>query len=219
MLKQVTNRRVFVRRRSRTTTAQARGLARREEFTLKDDEIEEARSQQRPLFVEIGFGNGAALAQFALAHPDWLCVGVEVFEPGIGALINQCIDNQIPNVRMTHVEGLSFLESLKNDSVDLIWVLFPDPWPKKRHHKRRLITSEFAEVVFHKLREGAHIQIATDWADYAEQIETVFKARRHQFSSEIASREARVTTKYEQRGLRLGHDVTESIYVKRPAQD
>ena len=164
-------RRVYVRRRSRTTVAQARALEHLDKYILVSDSIEEAFGRSGPVLVEVGFGNGNALAEFALLNPDWNCVGVEVFRPGIGALINQCEQQGIKNVRIVDGEGLTYLESIQDDSIELIWVLFPDPWPKTRHHKRRLVTREFAEVAGQKLTIDGKLLVATDWASYAEDIE------------------------------------------------
>ncbi len=208
-------RRVYVRRRSRTTVAQARALEHLDEYLLSSGSIPDAFGRTASLLVEIGFGNGIALAEFASANPDWNCVGVEVFRPGIGALINQCEQQDIENVRIVDGEGLTYLESLSDNSVDLIWVLFPDPWPKARHHKRRLVTREFAEVAAQKLKDEGQLTIATDWDTYAEHIEEALGDSHSLKGGIVKGTSDRITTKYEARGIRLGHDVSEFKYVKR----
>ena len=208
-------RRVYVRRRSRTTVAQARALGHLDEYLLTSDSIEDAFGRTASVLVEIGFGNGQALAEFAVANPDWNCIGVEVFRPGIGALINECIQRDIENVRIVDGEGLTYLESIPNETVDRIWVLFPDPWPKARHHKRRLVTREFAEVALEKLKNGGKLTIATDWVSYAEDIEKVLGALDSLNGGVLNDASARTTTKYEARGIRLGHSVTEFEYIKQ----
>lgn len=206
---------MYVRRRSRTTVAQARALGHLDKYLLSADSIEAAFGRSGPVLVEIGFGNGNALAEFASLNPDWNCVGVEVFRPGIGALINRCEQQDIRNVRIVDGEGLTYLESISDNSVDLIWVLFPDPWPKARHHKRRLVTREFAEVVTQKLKDKGKLTIATDWMPYAEDIEATFVDIDSLSGGILKGESDRITTKYEARGIRLGHSVTEFGYVKQ----
>lgn len=210
-------RRVYVRRRTRTTVAQARALERLDEYLLSPASIEEAFGRVAPVLVEIGFGNGNALAEFASSNPEWNCVGVEVFRPGIGALVNRCEQQDIKNVRIVDGEGLTYLESVPDNSVDLIWVLFPDPWPKTRHHKRRLVTCEFAMVAAQKLKGGGKLTVVTDWAAYAEQIEEAIGDIEPLIGGIVKATAERITTKYEMRGIRLGHSVTEFEYVKRAA--
>ena len=207
-------RRVYVRRRTSTTVAQARALERLDEYLLPPVSIEKAFGRTAPLLVEIGFGNGNALAEFASSNPEWNCIGVEVFRPGIGALINQCEQQDIKNVRIVDGEGLTYLESVPDDSIDLIWVLFPDPWPKTRHHKRRLVTREFAKVATDKLKGEGKLTIATDWAAYAEEIDAVLGETDSLIGGIVKGESDRVTTKYEMRGIRLGHSVSEFEYVK-----
>ncbi|MCY4096147.1 MAG: tRNA (guanosine(46)-N7)-methyltransferase TrmB [Gammaproteobacteria bacterium] len=208
-------RRVYVRRRSRTTVAQARALEHLDKYILVSDSIEDAFGRSGPVLVEVGFGNGNALAEFALLNPDWNCVGVEVFRPGIGALINQCEQQGIKNVRIVDGEGLTYLESIQDDSIELIWVLFPDPWPKTRHHKRRLVTREFAEVAGQKLTIDGKLLVATDWASYAEDIEKALADVDSLVGGIVEGNTNRITTKYEARGIGLGHSVSEFEYVKR----
>ena len=204
-----------MRRRTRTTVAQARALERLDEYLLSAESIEAAFGRSGPVLVEIGFGNGNALAEFASLNPDWNCVGVEVFRPGIGALINRCDQEDIQNVRIVDGEGLTYLESMPDNSADLIWVLFPDPWPKTRHHKRRLVTREFAEVAAKKLKDEGTLTIATDFASYAEDIESALFDIDPLVGGIAKGTSDRITTKYEARGIRLGHSVTEFEYVKQ----
>lgn len=208
-------RRVYVRRRSRTTVAQARALEHLDKYLLTPDSIERAFGRTGPVLVEVGFGNGNTLAEFALQNPDWNCVGVEVFRPGIGALINRCEEQEIKNVRIVDGEGLTYLESIHDSSIDLIWVLFPDPWPKTRHHKRRLITREFAEVATQKLKDDGKLSVVTDWASYAEDIEKALGEVNSLVGGIVERTSDRTTTKYEARGIRLGHSVIEFQYVKQ----
>ena len=204
-----------MRRRTRTTVAQARALERLDEYLLSPDAIDEAFGRDAPVLVEIGFGNGTALAEFAALNPEWNCIGVEVFRPGIGALINQCEKLGIENVRVVDEEGLTYLESLADNTLDLLWVLFPDPWPKTRHHKRRLVTREFGEVAAQKLKEKGRLTIATDWPDYAEGIQDVLSGVDGLAGGIVEGGAKRATTKYEKRGIRLGHTVTDFEFIKQ----
>lgn len=196
------------------TKAQARGLEKLPEYLLADGRIEEAFGRSAPLLVEVGFGNGDALAEYAAAHPDWNCIGIEVFRPGIGALINRCESQELTNVRIVESEGLTYLEKLETQTVDLIWVLFPDPWPKARHHKRRLITSEFGTTASRCLKKGGTLRIATDWADYAEQIEASLCHIREFDGGMKKDANTLLQTKYGLRGRRLGHEETHFEYEK-----
>ncbi len=205
-----------MRRRSRTTAAQARALAQLDKYLLTPGYIDISFGRDAPMMVEIGFGNGAALAQFALDHPTWNCIGVDVFRPGIGALINRCQDLNLTNVRIVDREGLTFIESLPASAVDLMWVLFPDPWPKSRHHKRRLVTREFGETVVQKLKPEGELIIATDWQPYAHAIETSLNGIDLLMGGPVLTEPARMATKYEARGLDLGHRVTHFEYRKQP---
>lgn len=182
---------------------------------LSPASIDKAFGRAAPVLVEIGFGNGSALAEFASSNPEWNCVGIEVFRPGIGSLVNRCEKQDIKNVRIVDGEGLTYLESVPDNSIDLIWVLFPDPWPKTRHHKRRLITREFAIVAAQKLKGKGKLALATDWAAYAEEIEEVLGGIDTLKGGIVKGTSERITTKYEMRGIRLGHSVTEFEYVKR----
>ena len=209
-----TDRRVYVRRRSRMTVAQARALEKQACYSFLSDSVAGSFGREAPLLVEIGFGNGSALAEFATLNPAWNCIGVEVFRPGIGSLINRCERQGIENVKIVDREGLTFLESLASETVDQIWVLFPDPWPKTRHHKRRLVTSEFGEVAASKLKPSGKLLIATDWQEYADEIETALRQVESLDGGVVEGSTARNATKYEERGNRLGHAVSNFEYRK-----
>lgn len=191
--------------------AQARGLKKLPQYAFCNGCIDETFVRTGPLLVELGFGNGVALAEFAREHTGWNCLGVEVFQPGIGALINLCEAYALSNVRIVEGEGLTTLDSLPDESVDLLWVLFPDPWPKNRHRKRRLVTAEFGTLAATKLSPSGKLQIATDWQPYADEMHSVFE-RIPTLEGGIVEALLRRRTKYEERGLRLGHAVTEFEY-------
>ena len=165
-----------------------------------------------PLSIEIGFGNGAALAQLARAHPRWNCVGVDVYRPGFGALMLACKRDGIDNVRIVETEALSLLKRLEPASVHLVNVFFPDPWPKARHHKRRLVNAEFAAAVAACLEPGGTLYLATDWAPYAEQMVEILAAVPTLAGGTAERPASRPVTPFEAKGEAAGRAVADLAY-------
>ena len=164
------------------------------------------------LAIEIGFGNGAALAKLAYTHPDWNCVGVDVYRPGFGALMLACERDGLENVRIVDTEALSLLQRLEPASVHLINVFFPDPWPKARHHKRRLVTGDFAAAVGACLEPRGALYFATDWIPYAEQMLAVLAAEPLLQGGETPRPAARLLTAFEAKGVAHGRRVVDLAY-------
>ena len=171
--------------------------------------------------LEIGIGNGDALLAMAAAEPECLYLGIDVHAPGIGRCLNGIEAAGLGNVRLFRHDAVEVLRHmLAPASLDRVLLLFPDPWPKKRHHKRRIVNAAFRDLVHAVLRPGAAIHVATDWQDYAEDIAAQFLADARfgnrgdaaGFSPRPAGRPA---TRFEQRGRRLGHDVRDLVFVKR----
>ena len=202
------------------TAAQARALdtlSHEYVLALPDGRIDAALwaaafHRAAPLAIEIGFGNGAALAQLALAHPDWNCVGVDVYRPGFGALMLACHRDGIDNVRIVETEALSLLKRLAPASVRLVNVFFPDPWPKARHHKRRLVNAEFATAVADCLEPGGTLSLATDWAPYAEHMVEVLGGVPALVGGETERPASRPMTPFEAKGERAGRAVVDLTY-------
>ncbi len=166
---------------------------------------------QQPLAVEIGFGMGDSLFEMAQLQPDWNFVGIEVHRPGVGHLLLKAADASLTNLRVYHGDSVVILQDcFAPGSIDRVQVFFPDPWHKKRHHKRRLINPSFISLVLDRLVPGGLIHIATDWLPYAEHIETVLE----EFELERVPAPLRPGTKYEKRGERLGHEVTDLAWRK-----
>ena len=169
-----------------------------------------------PVIMEIGFGNGEALAKMAAKYQQYNFIGIETHKPGIGHLLIELSQRELNNVRVYHADVVTVLSTLiANQSVSGIHIFFPDPWQKRRHHKRRLINKEFIEQITHKLRIGGYLFIATDWADYARWIEKIIfedesplQAIKQPDQFEIIIPE-RPQTKFESRGLGLGHSICE----------
>ncbi len=175
-----------------------------------------------PMIVEIGFGNGVALAAMAAAQPEKNYLGIEVHRPGIGYLLRRLQANGLSNVRVLQADAKEAFETwIPDQSLSAVNVFFPDPWPKKRHHKRRLVQADFATSVMRKLKPGGHLHLATDWREYADHMRIALAAtpgmvnvtEEEGFFCHIR---ARPKTKYEQRGQRLGHEVWDLIFQRAP---
>lgn len=212
--------RSYVLRQGRTTPAQKRAL---EElfpkyglpFSEKEIKPLEIFGRAAPLVLEIGSGMGETTAEIAKAHPEADFIAVEVHGPGVGSLLNAIEREKLVNVRIIRHDALDVLERMIPDgALAAIHLFFPDPWPKKRHHKRRLVQPAFAALAAAKLKEGAILHAATDWPDYAEWINDVF-SREPLLEPATASFIERPTTKFESRGRRLGHPVRDLVFRRK----
>jgi tRNA (guanine-N7-)-methyltransferase len=169
--------------------------------------------REAPLTLEIGFGNGESLVALACAHPDRNFVGLEVHPPGVGHLMLRCEAERLGNVRVICDDAVEVLRKRVPDaSLDEVLLYFPDPWPKKRHHKRRIVQPAFVDLVVRKLRPGGVFRMATDWQPYAEHMLATAGAcaqlRNESASGDFVPRPAsRPVTRFERRGQRLGHGV------------
>jgi tRNA (guanine-N7-)-methyltransferase len=169
--------------------------------------------------VEIGFGIGQATASIAAAQPERDFIGIEVHPPGVGALLQRIDQAGLSNLRIVQHDAVAVLEAMiAPASLAAVHVFFPDPWPKKKHHKRRLIQPAFVALVASRLAPGGTLHCATDWQPYAEQMLAVLAAEPSLTnpSDAYAPRPAyRPLTKFEQRGLNLGHGVWDLVFSKR----
>jgi tRNA (guanine-N7-)-methyltransferase len=199
--------RSYVLRQGRTTPAQQRAL----DALLPVYGIAFPRKieSRRPLVLEIGSGMGETTAEIAAAHPELDFVAVEVHGPGVGSLLNRIHDERIPNLRVVRHDAVEVLERMIADaSLAAIHLFFPDPWPKKRHHKRRLVQPVFVSLIQRKLRPGGVLHAATDWPDYAAWIEEAFSG----WEKADRGLVERPTTKFEARGQRLGHPIRDLYF-------
>jgi len=176
--------------------------------------------REAPLAVEIGFGMGSATAAIAAAAPHVNFVGIEVHPPGVGALLQRIDEQRLANVRIVQHDAVEVLESMiAPASLAAIHVFFPDPWHKKRHHKRRLIQPPFVRLLASRLAPGATLHCATDWLPYAEQMLAVLGAEPllvNAAGDGFAPRPpSRPLTKFEQRGLDRGHGVRDLVFTRR----
>ncbi len=170
--------------------------------------------------LEIGFGMGETTAAIAKANSDWNILAVDIYRPGVGALLRRIEQESLSNIRIVEWDAVEVLDHMiMPASLDAVHIYFPDPWPKKRHHKRRLIQPAFIELLVEKIRQGGILHMATDWPDYAEQMLAVCSAQpllQNQVGTGFAPRPPwRPQTKFETRGLRLGHPVADLIFQKK----
>ena len=181
--------------------------------------LTETFEREAPTILEIGFGMGETTEKIALARPDDNFLGVEVFNAGVGALLKRIEASSLNNIRIIQHDAVEVLrDMLAPKSLAGVHIYFPDPWPKTRHHKRRLLQPPLVELLASRMAPGAYIHCATDWEHYAEQMLAVLSAETSlQNTCEgFAPRpEFRPLTKFENRGLRLGHGVWDVIFIKR----
>ena len=222
--------RSFVLRAGRMTSAQERALADlwpNYGLNLGEDpvDLEAIFGRRAPRCLEIGFGVGEVIGSLAETHPHIDYVGIEVHRPGVGRLLLRAAQANVRNLRVICGDAVEILrDKLVNDSFDEILVFFPDPWHKKRHHKRRLIDVKFAASLAAKLRSGGVLRLATDWEDYAEQMLAVCNSnpRLASLSADgtyVARPDFRPPTRFERRGARLGLTVWDLAYTKVPLEE
>ena len=166
-----------------------------------------------PLIVEIGSGVGEATAVLAAQRPAYDVVGVEVWRPGVAHTLGLLAEEGAENVRLLSLDAVWCLENLfEPGEVEELWTFFPDPWPKKRHHKRRLVTPEFAALAASRLRPGGTWRLATDWTEYADQMRAVLDAEPSLEGGRVDRWEDRPVTKFDRKGLAVGRDITDLAY-------
>ena len=208
--------RSFVLRQGRITPAQQRALDElMPRFGIAFGE-RIASARHAPLVLEIGSGMGETTAAIAAAHPEADFVAVEVHGPGVGRLLNRIDAEKLANLRVVRHDAVEVLERMIEDgSLAAIHLFFPDPWPKKRHHKRRLVQAATAALMASKLRPGGVLHVATDWPEYADHIDVVLGAE-PLLERAMSGFAARPETKFESRGRRLGHPI-QDLYFRRRA--
>ena len=183
-------------------------------------QLAEVFGRSSAVVLEIGFGMGKSLVQMAKEAPEKDFIGIEVHRPGVGACLSDAVAQQVKNLRVFEHDAVEVLEdTIADNSLDTVQLFFPDPWHKKRHHKRRIVQPEFVQLLRRKLKPGGVFHMATDWENYAEHMLEVMQAAEG-FSNLSADNtyverpEHRPLTKFEQRGQRLGHGVWDLMYKK-----
>ena len=212
--------RSYVLRQGRTTPAQKRALEElfpRFGVAFSDSLLSQEGifARKAPLVLEIGSGMGETTAAIALAHPDVDFIAVEVHGPGVGSLLNRIATQEIRNLRVIRHDAMEVLEKMVADgSLAASHLFFPDPWPKKRHHKRRLVQPDFAALAARKLTPHGVLHAATDWPDYADWMEEVF-TKEPLLEKAAQGFVPRTATKFEARGRRLGHAIRDLCFRRR----
>ncbi|CAN5680027.1 tRNA (guanosine(46)-N7)-methyltransferase TrmB [soil metagenome] len=216
--------RSFVKRAGRTTSGQARALDKLGPrflipFQLEPLDMPTVFGRTAPVVLEIGFGMGEATTQIAKTLPDTDFIGCEVHVPGVGSLLRLLGEHEAENVRIVQYDAVEVLRHMvAPDSLEGVHVFFPDPWHKVRHNKRRLIQAEFCTLVASRVRPGGYLHCATDWEPYAEHMLEVLSqhpAWRNTATDFAGKPDYRPLTKFEQRGLRLGHGVRDLVFERR----
>jgi len=213
--------RSYILRQGRITAAQTKAIQENlkkhaivfENQPINFNDVFQNRSGE--LVLEIGFGMGTSTAEIAKSNPKKNYIAIEVHSPGVGNLLKLIQENDISNLKIIQHDAVEVLNTMiKNDSLDGIHIFFPDPWPKKRHHKRRLIQDSFLKLMAQKIKQSGYLHIATDWEDYALWIiDLLDKETLLQKTSEDFFRKPdyRPLTKYENRGIKLGYKVWDMI--------
>ena len=205
-------------RQGRTTPAQSRALGNlfpKYGLPFTGEALENPFPRQAPLVLEIGSGMGETTAAIAQARPDVDFIAVEVHLPGVGSLLNRIESMQLANLKVIRHDAVDVLERMIGDgSLAAVHLFFPDPWPKKRHHKRRLMQPAFAALAARKLAASGILHAATDWPEYAEHMQAVLSAEPLLEPARSGFVE-RPATKFEGRGRRLGHPIRDLYFRRR----
>ena len=214
----------FVKRSGRLSKAQAFGLNELwDDYGVNINEkpinLSELFSNQNNITIEVGFGNGDSLLEMAVKQPNQNFLGIEVYEAGVGRLINEADKNNLSNLKIIKEDAVEVLKNnILDNSISHFQLFFPDPWHKKRHHKRRIVQTSFLDLLSKRLKKDGIVHIATDWENYAEHIMTTLEshiyfkncAGGHMYSKRP---EQRPLTKFENRGQKLGHGVWDIIFT------
>ena len=171
-------------------------------------------NNNNPIYLELGCGNGEYTISNSSVHPNFNFIGIEVYDSGIGNALKQISDNEINNIKILKIDAVLFLKNfIKTSSLYGVSLFFPDPWPKKKHYKRRIINEDFLNLISDRVRKGGFVKIATDWTSYNESITELFETNK-KFSkvSDIPIYNERILTKFERRGILLGHNIFDSTF-------
>jgi len=210
--------RSFVRRKGRITSSQKSAL----DNLLPKHGVEYSSdlgllpsnllgNPEFPLTLDIGFGDGELLVATAEGQTKTNFIGIEVYDAGIGHCLNLIEERKLNNLKLISGDAVEVMKfGIVDNSINEINLFFPDPWPKKKHHKRRIINNGFIRLMSKKLVENGIVNISTDWEDYADQIGDLFSKKREFLERVTAARD--ISTKFEQRGISLGHDIFNFCY-------
>lgn len=216
--------RSFVLRRGRMTAGQQKALDTLWERyglePLQPFDKCQVFERKAPLIVEIGFGDGASLVAIAEANPEINYLGIEVYQPGVAHLLILLNQNKISNVKIYHHDAIDVLEQkIADNSLNGVHLFFPDPWQKRRHHKRRIVRSSFIDLLEKKLVSGGYFHTVTDWDQYAEDMLKMLSMSKKLFNTSVDNRfcsrpKDRFLSKFERRGIKQGHGVWDLVFKK-----
>ena len=205
----------FVKRKGRITKKQTHSLSSLSEFSVKSiQEVEDFSKHFDKCYLEIGFGNAENIIFQAINNPSYLFIGSEVYMSGIGTLISSIKENNIKNIKIFSDDIRLLLDQSPKKVFDSVIIICPDPWPKEKHHKRRLINKSFLEMVHDFMKDDSNIYISTDWENYAESISELFVKNKLFKPSSNKSFQKDSLSKFERRGKDEGRDLFEFNYEK-----
>ena len=205
----------FVKRKGRITKKQTHSLSSLSEFSVKSiQEVEDFSKHFDKCYLEIGFGNAENIIFQAINNPSYLFIGSEVYMSGIGTLVSSIKENNINNIKIFSDDIRMLLDQSPKKVFDSVIIICPDPWPKEKHHKRRLINKSFLEMVHDFMKDDSNIYISTDWENYAESISELFVKNKLFKSSSIKSFQKDSLSKFERRGKDEGRELFEFNYKK-----
>ena len=220
MIKQKKQINSFVKRSGRLTNAQKKILNSKDNnnnFFLgeKDLNFKELFNNNNKCILDIGFGDGKLLVSTAKKFPEINFIGIEVYDSGIGNILKQISEEKLENIKVSNTDAIIFLESyVESNCLHGITLFFPDPWPKKKHFKRRIVNEYFLELISEKIIKNGFVTIATDWCDYSDNIIEIFdKNSNFEKINGIYLFKNRCLTKFEKRGISLGHRISELSYI------
>ena len=205
----------FVKRKGRITKKQIQSLSSLSEFSVKSiQEVEDFSKHFHKCYLEIGFGNAENIIFQAINNPSYLFIGSEVYMSGIGTLVSSIKENNISNIKIFSDDIRLLLDQSPKKVFDSVIIICPDPWPKEKHHKRRLINKSFLEMVHDFMKDDSNIYISTDWENYAESISELFEKNKLFMPSSNKSFQKDFLSKFERRGKDEGRDLFEFNYEK-----
>ena len=205
----------FVKRKGRITKKQTHSLSSLSEFSVKSvQEVEDFSKHFHKCYLEIGFGNAENIIFQAINNPSYLFIGSEVYMSGIGTLVSSIKENNISNIKIFSDDIRLLLDQSPKKVFDSVIIICPDPWPKEKHHKRRLINKSFLKMVHDFMKDDSNIYISTDWENYAESISELFEKNKLFMPSSNKSFQKDFLSKFERRGKNEGRELFEFNYKK-----
>jgi len=205
----------FVKRKGRITKKQTHSLSSLSEFSVKSiQEVEDFSKHFHKCYLEIGFGNAENIIFQAINNPSYLFIGSEVYMSGIGTLVSSIKENNINNIKIFSDDIRLLLDQSPKKVFDSVIIICPDPWPKEKHHKRRLINKSFLKMVYDFMKDDSNVYISTDWENYAESISELFEKNKLFMPSSNKSFQKDSLSKFERRGKDEGRDLFEFNYKK-----